>query len=316
MSLACVLQSLEGKGLSMGYFIWVLGLSLVVAVPLQAEEGHGDGSDYESSDSFSSSGDIIEFNGQTVTGPGSGMGSMEGEVPSEVRNWFEEYALQKTLSEKRDQKISSDDRLTPVFIVEKKTFRNVTTLADTAPSKTGNQTGSMGPSGGLVGANPPSASAVITQNITPNVIINSATNNFTAPQTEEALGTNGEDKSRRTVGRFSKLRWSEKQASDNRIQSESNLGSSFSERLQRKISFWFGGGDASKERSLARRFMVTTHNGETQVEEVGVPSRTVTADTSLSFASSDSWFGWVGWAVAFCLLCGLGYRMREDFRRE
>lgn len=284
----------------------LLAFSLAENYPAAADEHGGEEVNWNDEGTDLSSDVQIQINGVPVAGTGSDSGDPQA-VPSQVRNWFEEYALQKELEARQ-----AGER--PLLTIEQ---------TNTTRSNGGNAIATtptlprlMGKEGGAVAAPvAPSATATINQFVTPAITVNNFLGEKTAKALEEEKATEAAADSVRATGRAQNLQW----LSGDLAGSPERLAVKvpWNQKVKRVISLWFNGESDSAKVSVSEEAVRTSSRAQRQLSQVGdgggdyfssMPVREVE-----DLTSSRSWFGWVGWIVAFALLLWLVFKAQQEF---
>jgi hypothetical protein len=290
-----------------------LAVLLLVNPISHAEDAHGgEGTEYE----YSNSNNDYEF-GAYGAGPG-GASDDPFYVPSDVRDLFEDMAM-KTNAEARAkmEKEKGNDGLNwdgvvdgTTVLVEKKTVRRISAPTRTMPNVSSATTSN---SQGRVA---PGASASVTQNVTPAVIVNNilpTNGNGEKASFEEASAIKEEaQKSRETTKAFKPL-WLEAQSQKQYEKIEAGTMPNIRSAgwLDKLRSWWFrGDGSSAAAKGTTRRLIVTAEE-EVPAFDQAAPVRNLTREPG-DITSSQSWFGWIGWVVALMLLGLLVARTKKE----
>lgn len=281
------------------YFLLAL-LVFLNAGPIRAlgEDGHGgDGSDYET---FNGNNDY-EF-GSYGTAGGDPAADDPYYVPSEVRDLFEDSALRtqaearaRAEKEKQAGGLNWDGVIDgKTVVIEKKTVRRVSSPVTSVPVAANPGAATRGTT--------PSASATISQKVTPLVVVNNlvASNGAPPKEGDAKAPEKANDNDPRKV--FKPL-WLEAQPVGASKQTVFPISKTASAGWLDKLRTWWFDRPAQSAKSGAttRRLIVTAE------EEIPSFDANSSVERNLSqephdLTSSGSWFGWIGWIVALMLL--------------
>lgn len=299
--------------------LYLLLFSLI-GTPVLGNDLHGSG-DSE----WSPANGMEVFPGMDAgVGPSSGIGT-DGEipfVPNDVANWFEEYAIQKSLEEKRENRMDAAEiqsALNPVMIVQKKVVRTSSNSSGVVKTPIVNDvktTTEKTPSG-------TTASVNISQTISPNVVVNvPSTNSVPAvEESKEEVESSSSDAVRRIQAYNKKVLENNLGQKNQKNGVASGSSNGLASSWKQFFSSWFSRPASGSRGGLSRRFeplehdeVVVSESSDETVSERPAPRElsTASSESLLSgLTSSDSWFGWVGWLVAFGLLGTLVVHLRR-----